>query len=142
MRRITVTQTEFENTLKRIAELKRELAPFEKTIKYITDEMEMLKVDAMAYMQQIRSKRTEPVNGYYLTRVAGRTSKRVIDEGLATDWLASLEDDKDVTEYYELNEKAVINRYEKYLKETGELLDFIEVTQGPEYVTVKQEEKK
>lgn len=111
-------------------------------MKELGDQIEMLKVEAMAHMQTTRSKRTEPVHGYYLTRVAGRTSKRVIDEGLATDWLASLEDDKDVTEYYELDEKAVINRAERHLKETGELLDFIEVTQGPEYVTVKQEEKK
>jgi hypothetical protein len=137
---MSVTQTEFEFTLGEIAMLKRQLAPLESDVKTLTDQIEMLKVEAMAYMQSTRSKRTEPVNGFYLTRVAGRTTKRVTDEDAALDWL-SLQEDEDITEYMKLDQKAVIHTAEEHLKATGEILPFIEVVQGQEYLTVKEETK-
>lgn len=136
-----MTQTEFDSTMKRIADLKKTSATLEAQLKPITDELEILKLEAIGYMQQTNSKRTGAVNGYYLTRVAGRSKKYVTDEDAAMEWLGSIEDG-DVTAYLKLDEPAVVARAEKYLKETGEIVEFIDIIQGPEYITIKKEEAK
>lgn len=135
-----MTQTDFENTLKRIAAYKREAAALEAKLRPVVDELERLKLEAIAYMQQTNSKRTGAVDGFYLTRVAGRTKKTILDEDAALVWLGELGEFS--TDYMKLDEPMVLSRAEKYFKETGEFLPFIEVTQGQEYLSVKQEETK
>lgn len=126
--------------MKRIAAYKREAAALETKLRPVVDELERLKLEAIAYMQQTNSKRTGAVDGYYLTRVAGRSKKTVTDEDAALSWLGEIGEFS--TDYMKLDEPMIINRAEKYLKETGEILPFIEVTQGQEYLTVKTEEPK
>lgn len=131
-----MTQTDFESTLKEIAALKRELAPVERQAKELTERIELLKIKAITYMREGSIKSTEPINGYSLVRVAGRTRKLVADQDAAVKWLAEIGEDP--TDYYDLIDAAVVKRAEEHLRDTGEVVDFVEIFQGPDYLTVRE----
>lgn len=131
-----MTTKQFTNTLTAIAKIKKQLAPLETKRDELNEQLEQYKFDIMAHMQETKSKRTEPVGGYYVTRVAGRSVTRLTDDNKAKLWLNA--NGYDIESYMKLDDKRVIAAVGQELQETGEIIDFIETTTGAEYVSVKE----
>lgn len=129
-----MTDKDFEGSIARIAEIKRELAPLEAQMKPLLDELEAVKFAIMAHMQATRSKRTEAVNGFYVVR-AERKNVNIADEELVTSWL--LDQGFDLSEYTKLDTTRVKSAAESAMKENGEIVPGVEVS-STEYLTIKE----
>ena len=110
---------ELQIKLERLSQLKAEEAKFSP----IKAEIEQLRIDIQYAMQQVHSKRTEPVAGIYAVREERKTLV-VSDEAALSDWL----DDNvmDPMFYYRPNPASLRELAAERLRDTGELIPGIE----------------
>lgn len=117
----------------RISELKSQIAPLEAQMKPLAEELEQTKFELMTAMQQVRSKRTETVNGYYVIR-AERKIVNIADQAAVEDWLTG--NGFDINDYKKLDTTRVKAAAESAMKENGEIVPGIDVI-STEYLTIK-----
>lgn len=128
-----MTTPEFTKTIARVAQVRKTMRPLETKLDSYKAELDQLKYDIITHMQATKSKRTEPVNGYYVTRVAGRSKPVIINEQAAYDWLDS--NGYDLSDYARLDATKI----QSTLKDDGEVVNFIEIETGQEYLSIKEE---
>lgn len=135
-----MTTKDFEAKIAELGKLRDSLDTYKAITDPLTEQIEQIKFDIIRHMQETKSKRTEPVNGWTVTRVAGRVTRHLRDPQAAAAWLE--ENDQDLDDFMTIDEKKVIALVLEETRETGELVDFIEATAGQEYLTIKKEETK
>lgn len=136
-----MTPEEFTAKLTMVSHLKRRLEPLEAQIKPLKDELEQLKLEVYAHMTQTKSKRTEPVDGYFIVRKVGR-AKVEVDTEAAENWLTANLPTVDHYELYlepALDPAKLVKLRDQHLLATGEVLDFIRQTTGPDILAISRE---
>lgn len=137
---MSAAASEFNNKLAKIARLKKMLDDYEVLSKPVKDELGQLKIEVAAHMVASSSRRTDPVDGFYLVRKDGQEKKELVDRGAAIAWI--LENDYNLADFTSLDESKVIERAENYFQDTGEVLEFVRVTKSPDTIAITREKIK
>ena len=110
------------------------MAPHREKLTNLNAVMAGAKEALLAAMAERRSKRTETVDGIYVTR-SERKSVAVVDEAAVLDYIKASGLNPD--EYQTLNTRRVTAMAESALKENGEIVPGTE-TRVAEYISVKE----
>ncbi len=125
---------EFGAVLKRIKQLDNQIKEYDAVTKPLKEELAIQKLQVLEYMQSIRSKRTDNIDGLTATR-AERKGFEIKDERAVIQWLRTNGFNPD--DYAHLDKNMVRTTAEAALEMNGELIPGVAET-TTEYITIKE----